>query len=53
MLRIMLHSMGKTEDLNPGHSISETVSKEVREEPGYIGVFNIKDQVVGTSKDHY
>ena len=49
----MLHSMGKTEDLNPGYSISETVSKEVREEPGYIRVFNIKDQVVGTAKDYY
>ena len=36
MLKIMLYSMGKTGGLNPGYSISETASKEVREESGYI-----------------
>jgi len=38
----MFYLADKTEDLSPGHSISdnsERLLQEVREEPGYIAVF--------------
>ena len=38
----MFYLADKTEDLNPGCSLSDALrdcSEEIREEPGYIGVF--------------
>ena len=45
----------KTEDLSwdtESQIILRACSEEARGEPGYIGVFAPKDQVVGTSKDY-
>ena len=45
-----------SEDLSPGHGISDNAEKTVPKrqggKPGYIEVFATKDQVVGTSKDY-
>ena len=49
-LRIRFIWQTKTEDVSPGHSFSGLRDSlgEVREEPGYIGCFAMKDQVVWT-----
>ena len=51
----MFYLVDKTEDLSQEYSNSalRDSSKEVREEPRYVGNFCNKDQVVGTSKDYF